>query len=299
VGKISDIKIFKNKIKIGKIEGKLLWELDNQKNLKGNPLKAFETCLKRICSFEKYKIGRNSYYNIIQIYDEIKEREHKNKISLIGNKNRINKIGFEMGSNVEFVAGVLMNKAEYFYNCGDTGFKSISTWVKVCGLISENEFIQNRLRNLVETAIKKLHKLEFVEANIAFMKCENGEHIPITEVEFNEYREKSNFCFKKSVGEKISNRYKSYYQFQKLYKWYDKYLLQNKYWKLMNTEIEYVYKVYKLTPIFKIEHIECKQFNRLLDVVFGDCDEDLLDNTTINENITEFVRSLEEDRKNK
>lgn len=70
------------------------------------------------------------------------------------------------------------------------------------------------------------------------MKYENGEHIPITKVEFNEYKEKNKCCFKKSVGENISSRYKSYYQFQKLYKWHDKYLLEEKYWKLMNTEIE-------------------------------------------------------------
>ena len=75
MAKISDIEAIRKKLVLGEIECKSVWELDNQKKLKGNPLKAFETCLKRICRFEKFKIGRCSYYDIIEIYDVIKERE--------------------------------------------------------------------------------------------------------------------------------------------------------------------------------------------------------------------------------
>lgn len=113
-----------------------------------------------------------------------------------------------MGSDVEFVAALIMNKSKYFYNCEDKNFKSISAWSKICGLISEDEFVQNKLRNLVETAMKKLHKLEFVKVDINFMKCMNNEHSSITQIEFNEYKEKSNSCFKKSVGDEISSRYR-------------------------------------------------------------------------------------------
>lgn len=293
MGKISDIEAIRKKLVIGEIECKLVWELDNQKKLKGNPLKAFETCLKRICRFEKFKSGRFSYYNIIEIYDVIKEREHKNKKALIGNKNKLNKIYFEKGSHVEFVAALIINKIDYFYNKGERGYKSISAWAKIFGLITEDECVQNRIRNLVEISIKKLQKLDFIEIDIKYMACVDNQHGYISEDEFNKYREQSNKCFKEAVGDIISSKYRSYYQFQKLYTWKDKYILNEVYWRLMNSDIEYVYKVYKIIPKFKVEYLECKKYNRLLEVIWGESHDYIFEEKSINDKIHEFILKLE------
>lgn len=293
MAKISDIEAIRKKLVLGEIECKSVWELDNQKKLKGNPLKAFETCLKRICRFEKFKIGRCSYYDIIEIYDVIKEREHKNKEALLGNKNKLNKICFEKGSNVEFVAALIMNKIDYFYNMGERGYKSIGAWAKAFGLITEDERVQNRIRNLVEISLKKLQKLDFIEVDIKYMACVSNQHGYISEDEFNKYREQSNKCFKEAVGDRISSKYRSYYQFQKLYTWKDKYILEEVYWRLMNTQIEYVYKVYKISPKFKMEYLECEKYSRLLDVIWGESDYPMIENTSINDKICEFLFKLE------
>lgn len=292
MGKISDIEAVRKKLVIGEIECKLVWELDNQKKLKGNPLKAFETCLKRTCRFKKFKSGRCSYYDIIEIYDVIKEREHKNKEALLGNKNKLNKICFEKGSDVEFVSALIINKIDYFYNMGERGYKSISAWAKAFGLITEDECVQNRIRNLVEISLKKLQKLDFIEVDIKYMACVDNQHGYISEDEFNKYREQSNKCFKEAVGDIISSKYRSYYQFQKLYTWKDKYILNEVYWRLMNTDIEYVYKVYKIIPKFKMEYLECKKYNRLLEVIWVESHDYIFEETSINDKIYEFILKL-------
>lgn len=294
MARISDIEVLKEKLVIGHIECKELWKLDKQEKLKGNSLKAFETCLKRVCKFDKYKVGRNSYYNITEIYDDIKEREHKNKMALIGNKNKKDKICFEKGSDVEFVSALLMNKIEYFYSKGECGYKSISSWAKVCGLHSDNEFVQNRLRNLVEVSLRKLEKLKFLEIDVQFIACIDNQHIYISEDVFSEYREKSKKCFKNAVGENISSRYRSFYQFEKLYKWKDKSILKEDYWRLMNTNIEYVYRVYKIKPIFSFDYLEDKRYLRLIDVIFGDDNEYLFESVSINESINQFIEDIED-----
>lgn len=61
----------------------------------------------------------------------------------------------------------------------------------------------------------------------------------------------------------------------------------------MNTQIEYVYKVYKISPKFKMEYLECEKYNRLLDVIWGESDYPVIENTSINDKICEFLFKLE------
>lgn len=294
MARISNIESVRIQLNIGHIECRKVWALDNQYKLKGNSLKAFETCLNTICNFDKYKEGKLSYYHIKEIYDEALPREHKNKIALIGNKNKLDKICFEEGSDVLFVSALLLNKVDYFNHRGDNGYYSISSWVRMCGLKSENEKVQNRIRNLVEYSINKLSKLGFISVNIQYMECRNGIHSYITKDDFQEYRDKSKLCFISVVNDDIRRRYRSYSQFHSLYKWSDKYLIEDRYWKAMNTDIEYVYRVYKIDIIFKPEFIEDKNYNKLLDTIWGSSEEYMIGGgITINERINEFLWRLE------
>lgn len=78
---------------------------------------------------------------------------------------------------MEFVSALLMNKIDYFYSQGECGYKAISSWAKVCGLYSDNEFVQNRLRNLVEVSLRKLVKLKYLEIDSQFIACIDNQHI--------------------------------------------------------------------------------------------------------------------------
>lgn len=294
MARISDLETLKKKLNIGKIECQMVWALDNQNGLKGNPLRAFETCLKTICSFEKYKVGRKSYYSIQEIYSVNKTREHRNKVALVGNTNKANKLCIEKDSAVEFVCALLMNKIQYINEHDYRTHISISGWARACGLSSEDEFVQNRLRNLVDKSIEKLQRFEFINVDVKFMACLYGEHMFIREDDFNNYKEKSKICFKNSVGEEISKRYKSYYQFYSLYKWKDREAINKKYWELMNTGIEYVYKVYRLTLNLKDEQLENKYFIRLGEVLWGYIEDNGFEEISINEKIDDFIRNLEQ-----
>lgn len=41
----------------------------------------------------------------------------------------------------------------------------------------------------------------------------------------------------------------------------------------MNTNIEYVYRVYKIKSIFSYDYLEDKSYVRLIDVIFGEDSE--------------------------
>lgn len=140
----------------------------------------------------------------------------------------------------------------------------------------------------------KLFKLGFILVDIQYMECRNGIHSYIIRDDFQEYRDKSKLWFVSVVNDGIRRRYRNYSQFHSLYEWNDKYLIEDRYWKAMNTDIEYVYRVYKFKTIFKTEFIEDINYNKLLDVIFITSEEYIIwESTSINERINEFLLRLE------
>lgn len=291
MGKIKDIDNFKSQLVLGEVKCSYLWNIDGQSNLKGNPLKAFESSLDTICSFQKIKKGRVTYYCVEEIYEVNLERKHKNSIAMLNNRNKSGKIGFKEDSNVEFVAAVLINKVEYFTAKGDKSFKSISSWAKICGFTSRYEKVNNLLRNMVDRAIIKLEKLGFIGVETKYMAGKfNGVHTEVSKEFFEEYKKRSREAFKKVVGEEMYKQYKSFFMFTTYYKYYDKLKLEMAYWNEMNTNIKYVYRCYKLKFKITISDIENKIYMRLLDVLF---EEDHFGEYNINECIYNFIKSLE------
>lgn len=289
MSKISNIKVVKENLELGVIECSYVWSLDGQSKLKGNPLKAFEKSLKTICNFEKTKKGRKTYYLIKDIYEENLPREHKNKSALKGNINRKGIISFKRDSNVEFVAAVLLNKVEYFTRCGDINFRSISSWMRVCGLESTEDKVNERINYMMNRAIEKLYKLNMIGVEVKYKAFVNNKFINISQSEFEKYTDKSRELLKKALGDDLYKVYRSYYQFRKYYKHLNKKELDNYYWKLMDCDIEFVYKEYRLYDILECEKSENEVYLRLLDVVFG---EHYFEDEKVIDRIEEFIDVL-------
>lgn len=296
MGKIKDLEKVKEYLVCGQMKCSDVWAVDGQEKLKGDPLKAFERDLETICSFSKSKIGRSTYYQIKEIFAVTKEKLHGNKISMIGNTNKLNKLTYAQGSDSEFIAAVIINKLEYLERYKDESFKSLYTWMKVLGMNTKKKNVELNIKQAIGRNFIKLNKLGLIDLEIKFntvIEYENRKLVKeISEEEYKEYNKKSKEAFKEAVGDITAGFYKNVYNFCENYDWQNKNDLLEVYWFLMNTNMICVFKTYKVTLVNCIERIENPIYIRLHEVIF-DYDYEV----NIQSLIRKFVYRLEKNEK--
>lgn len=289
MGKIRDLVKVKEYLVCGQMKCSDVWAVDGQEKLKGNTLKAFERDLETICSFSKSTIGRSSYYHIEEIFAVAKEKFHGNKISMVGNTNKVNKLTYAQGSDSEFIAAVIINKLEYFEKNKDESYKTVGMYSNYFGFKSEDKKINTLIKQNVERNLVKLHKLGLIELNVQYHAVVKENFINITEEEYKKHNKKSKEVFREVVGDMKADYYKCFYRFIEEYDWQDKEDLLNVYRTLMETNVEYVFKTYKAKMIDNTLRIYNPVYKRLSEVLYNG----ELNGKSIGDQINKFIEKLE------